>query len=150
MDSVVRALLVYLFLMILFRVTGKRTLSQVTTFDFVLLLIIAAASQQALLGEDSSVMNSVIVITTLVAIDRLADFLGYRFPRFDRITESVPLVLVDDGKPLLDRLRKAQVTEDDILSSARSTRGLERMDQIRYAVLEKSGGISVIPTHQGS
>ena len=62
----------------------------------------------------------------------------------------MPLVLVEDGKPLKDRMRKVHVGEDDVLSSAGEAHGLERMDQIRYAVLEKSGGISVVPWKQPS
>ena len=69
MDAVLRAIAVYLVLLLLFRVAGRRTLAEITTFDFVLLLIIGEATQQALLGEDFSVTNAVIVIATLLFID---------------------------------------------------------------------------------
>lgn len=74
-----------------------------------------------------------------------ADHFGFRFPRFDRVTESMPLVLVEDGKLLHDRLRRENISPAEILSSARQSQGIARMDQIRYAVLERSGGISVVP-----
>jgi uncharacterized membrane protein YcaP (DUF421 family) len=145
MDAVLRAVAIWFVLMILFRVTGKRTLSQATTFDFVLLLIVGEATQQALLGEDFSITMAAIVIATLFAIDRVADFLGYKFPKLDKVMESVPVILVDDGKLLEDRMKRAHVGAEEILQSAREAHGLESMDQVKYAVLEKSGGISVVP-----
>lgn len=145
MDAVLRAVAIWFVLMLLFRVTGKRTLSQATTFDFVLLLIVGEATQQALLGEDFSITMSAIVIATLFAVDRVADFLGYKFPKLDRVMESVPVILVDDGKLLHDRMKRAHVGEEEILQSARETHGLESMAQVKYAVLERSGGISVVP-----
>jgi uncharacterized membrane protein YcaP (DUF421 family) len=90
MDAVLRAVAMWLVLMVLFRITGKRTLSEATTFDFVLLLIISEATQQALLGEDFSLTMAAIVIGTLFALNRIADYVGYRFPWLDRIMESVP------------------------------------------------------------
>lgn len=150
MNAVFAAVAVYLVLLVLFRMTGKRTLSQVTTFDFIVLLIVGEATAQALLGEDFSIVQATLVIGTLLGIDRLSDYLGWRFPRFRRATESVPLVLVEDGKILKDVLAKEHLDEADILSAARESHGLERMDQIKWAVLETSGGISVVPRWNAS
>lgn len=145
MDAVLRALGLYVALMLLFRLTGKRTLSQVTTFDFVILLIVGEATAQALLGEDFSITNAALVIGTLLLLDRLANWLGWRFPRFDRATESLPVVLIENGNVLEEVLRKEHLDVHEILASARETQGLERLDQIKWAVLETSGGISVVP-----
>ena len=148
MDAVLRATAIYLFLMLIFRVSGKRSLGEVTTFDFVLLLIIGEATQQGLLGDDYSVTNGVLVITTLVIIDIGFSLLKQRVPAVDRLIDGVPLVIVEDGKPITDRMRTSRVDEGDILSAARSLQGLERMDQIKYAVLERDGGISILPYQQ--
>jgi uncharacterized membrane protein YcaP (DUF421 family) len=145
MDSIVRALAVYVFLLLLFRLAGKRALAQITTFDFVLLLIIGEATQQALLGEDFSVTNAVLVIVTLLGLDIGFSFLKERSSLLEKMMDGVPLVIVEDGAPLTDRMRKARVDVNDVLMAARELQGLERMDQIKYAVLERSGGISVIP-----
>ncbi len=145
MDAVLRALAVYAILLTLFRITGKRTIAHITTFDFALLLVVAEATQQALLGEDFSIMMMALVVITLVGTDRLADYLGFRFKRLERLTESAPIVLVDNGKLLRQRLAKEHLDEEDVLQSARQLHGLERMDQIKYAVLEKSGGITIVP-----
>ncbi|KTS79660.1 membrane protein [Pseudomonas oryzihabitans] len=145
MESVLRAAAIYVFLLVLFRITGRRALSEITTFDFVLLLVIGEATQQALLGDDFSVINAFVVIGTLVLIDILLSLFKQRSPQVGRFLDGMPLIVVEYGKPLTQRLRKARLTEEDILEAARQSQGLERMEQIRFAVLEKNGQISVIP-----
>ncbi|HCV76084.1 DUF421 domain-containing protein [Pseudomonas oryzihabitans] len=145
MESVLRAAAIYAFLLMLFRITGRRALSEITTFDFVLLLVIGEATQQALLGDDFSVINAFVVIATLVLIDILLSLFKERSPKVGRFLDGVPLIVVEYGKPLTERLRKARLTEEDILEAARQSQGLERLEQIRFAVLEKNGQISVIP-----
>ncbi len=145
MNPVLRGVIVYLFLLILFRITGKRSLSEATTFDFILLLIIGEATQQALLGEDYSITNAFIVICTIVAVDLLLSFVKTKIKILDEVIEGAPLVIVDQGKPLTQRMKKTRVDEEDILEAARSIHGLERMDQVKYAVLELDGSISIIP-----
>jgi uncharacterized membrane protein YcaP (DUF421 family) len=107
-----RAFALYLVLLVLLRLTGKRSLSQVTTFDFVILLIVGEASQQALLGEDFSVIHAALVIATLLLLDRGSDYLAWRFGWFQRWTQSVPAILVENGRPLNDVLKKFHLTED--------------------------------------
>jgi uncharacterized membrane protein YcaP (DUF421 family) len=150
MDSVLRAATIYIALMIIMRIAGKRSLAQITTFDFVLLLIIGEATQQALLGQDYSITNALIVIVTLVTLDIALSLLKRRSKTVDKWLEDVPLVIVEDGVALKDRMHKARVDEEDVLSAARRLQGLERLDQIRYAVLERSGGISIVPKHNAS
>jgi uncharacterized membrane protein YcaP (DUF421 family) len=145
MESVIRPAFVYLFVLVLLRLTGKRTLAQITTFDFVLLLIISEATQQALIGEDNSMINSAIVVATLVGLNVLMSLLKQRWPWVDRMLDDVPIVIVENGKPLKDRMDKVRVDEDDVLDAARQIHGLERMDQIRHAILERDGQISIIP-----
>jgi uncharacterized membrane protein YcaP (DUF421 family) len=148
MEAVMRAASVYLLLLLLFRLTGKRSLAQITTFDLVLLLIISEATQQALLGEDFSLTNAALVIITLLVLERTADYLSWRFPRMRRTTESQAVVLVEDGRLLGDRLAHYRLTEDDVVTAAREQHGLRRMEDVQWAVLEVSGGISVVPRHQ--
>jgi uncharacterized membrane protein YcaP (DUF421 family) len=145
MESVIRAALVYLFLLLLLRLTGKRTLAQITTFDFVLLLIISEGAQQALIGEDYSMINGAIVVSTLIGINILMSLLKQRYKWVDRLLDDIPLVIVADGKPLKDRMDKARVDEEDVLDAAREVHGLEHMEQIRHAILERDGKISIIP-----
>jgi uncharacterized membrane protein YcaP (DUF421 family) len=145
MDSVLRALAVYVFLLVIFRVAGKRTMAQVTVFDFVLLLIISEATQQAMIGQDFSITNAVLVISTLIGAERGLTWIQRRFQTVDRLLDGLPLVLVEDGKPFEDRLKQERIDISEILAAARQTQGLARMDQIKYAVLEQTGGISIVP-----
>jgi len=145
MDSVLRATAIYLTLLVLFRIAGNRTLSDATTFDFVLLLIISEATQQALLGDDFSLTNAFLVILTLIGIDIALSCWQQRWPRLGKWLEGVPLVIVEQGMPLHTRMKRARISEEDVLTAARERQGLARMDQIQYAVLERSGGISIIP-----
>lgn len=149
MEAVVRALVVYVFVLIVFRISGKRSLGQVTTFDFVLLLIIAETTQQALIGDDYSMTNAMILIASLAGLDIGLSLLKQRSRALARLLEGTPLVIVQDGQPLRERMDKEQVDEDDVLHAARETQGLERMDQIKLAVLERNGGISVVPRRGG-
>lgn len=145
MDSVLRAAAVYLILLIIMRIAGKRTLAQVTVFDFILLLIIGEATQQALLGEDFSIINAAIVIGTLVLLDIGLSVLKQRSETLDRVIDDSPVVIVDHGKLLRDRMDRSRIDEQEILVAARELHGLERIEQIKFAVLERSGGISIVP-----
>jgi len=148
MDAILRGFIMYLFLLVLFRIAGRRTLGQMTNFDFVLLLIISEATQNAMIGNDFSVTNGILVILSLVGLDIGFSILKQRFPILNRHLDGLPLVLVDQGRPVQELMRKTRVDEEDILFSAREKHGLERMEQIKYAVLETNGGISIIPKSQ--
>ena len=145
MDAIVRGLAVYLFLLILFRIAGRRTLGSITNFDFVLLLIISEATQNAMIGNDYSVTNGFLVILTLVGLDIVLSYMKQRFPAMERYLDGLPLILVDQGRPLKDLMYRVRVDEQDILAAAREKHGLERMDQIKYAILETNGMISIVP-----
>ncbi len=145
MDTVVRATIIYGILLVIFRVAGKRSLAQITTFDLILALIISEAIQQALLGHDSSMTSAFLVVVTLVGMDIGLSLVKQHFPVADKWLDDVPLVIVDQGRPLKDRMDRSRVDESDIMAAARALQGLERMDQIKYAVLERGGEITVVP-----
>jgi len=145
MDAVLRGVIVYAFLLLFFRFIGKRSLSQITTFDFVLLLIIGEATQQALLGDDFSIVNALLVIVTLMIIDIGLSLIKQRSSKVEKLIDGVPTILVENGQPIDEHMQKARIDREDILESARELQGLERMEQIKYAVLERDGKISIIP-----
>jgi uncharacterized membrane protein YcaP (DUF421 family) len=145
MDTVLRGLTIYVFLLALFRISGKRSLAQITTFDFVLLLIIAETTQQALLGDDFSITNSFLLITALFGLDIALSLLKQRWQWLDKLVEDVPLVIVKDGQPLSERMAKERVDNEEVLEAARELQGLERMEDIKYAVLERNGYITIVP-----
>lgn len=144
MDSVLRAALVYLAMLVLLRVAGKRTFAQMTPFDFVLLLIIGESTQQGLIGDDFSLTGTVILVATLLSMDVIMSYIKQWYPKADKWIDGAPVLLVDEGKPLKKRMDDLRVSEDEILAAARELRGLERMDQVKYAILETTGKITVI------
>jgi len=150
MNPVYRGVIIYLFLMLMFRLSGKRTLAQTTPFEFVLLLIISEVTQQALVGEDFSITAALILISTLIGTDLFFSLIKQRFKKLEKITEGVPLIILKDGKVLEKQIKKTRVQEDDILEAGRNLHGLERLDQMKYAVLEIDGTISIIPNEKQS
>lgn len=145
MDSVLRAAAIYLVVLVVFRLAGRRTLSELTTFDFVLLLIIGEATQQALLGDDFSIVNAMVVIVSLVVFDIALSLLKNKSRWLSKLIDGEPMIIVEHGQVLERRVRKARIDEADILEAARHSQGLERIDQIKFAILEKDGKISIIP-----
>jgi len=145
MESVIRGLLVYFFLLLVFRFAGKRTLSEASTFDLVLLLIISETTQQAMVDNDHSMTNAAILILTLVGSSIVMSLIKQWSPTADRWMEGVPLIIVKDGKLLKDAMHTERIDEDDILEAAREMQGLESISQIKYAVLERGGQITIVP-----
>ncbi len=144
MEPILRGAVVYIVLLIIFRIAGKRSLSQITTFDLVLVLIIAEVVPEAMLANDSSLLNAFLLVITLVGLDILISLLKQRSETFSKLVDSVPVLLIENGKMHKDRMDKERVDEEDILESARELQGIERIDQIKHAVLERSGHVSVI------
>src|SRR6186997_784732 len=100
MESVVRGLVVYFFLLIVFRIAGKRTLSEATAFDLVLLLIISETTQEAMVDNDHSMTNGGVLIFTLVGADILLSYAKQWFPALDPVLEGTAVILLRDGKVL--------------------------------------------------
>ena len=149
MESVLRPIAIYLFLLMIFRLAGKRTMAETTPFDLVLLLIISEVTQEAMSVEDYSIMNAAILITTLVGTDLALGAIKRRSPLASRVIEGLPVVIVKDGRVLADRLPGSRMDRDEILEAVRK-HGLESLDDVKYAVLEPSGDISIVPRRQGS
>ena len=149
MESVIKAVIVYVVLLLLFRLSGKRTLAEVTPFDLVLLLIISEATQQALVGTDNSIIGAFILVGTLVGINVLLSALKMRSDRAEHVLDSAPLLILENGKPIEQHMKKERIDVDDVLDAAREMHGIGSLEQIRYAVLERNGKISIIPAQGG-
>jgi uncharacterized membrane protein YcaP (DUF421 family) len=145
MDTAIKTALVYFILLVLMRLAGRRTLAEVSTFDFILLLIIGGTTQRSLLGQDYSVTNALIVVVTLVLIDVVLSLVERDNPTFAKIVNGSPLIVVEDGRLLQNRMRWSRITESEILAAARRKHGIERLDDIKFAILEATGDISIIP-----
>jgi uncharacterized membrane protein YcaP (DUF421 family) len=145
MESVIRGLVVYAFLLVVFRLAGKRTLAQSTNFELVLLLIISETTQQAMVDNDHSVVNGFLLILTLIACTVTLSLLKQRYPSIEKWLDDVPLVIFENGRLHHERMDKLRVDEQDILAAAREHQGLENLDQVKYAIVERNGEITIIP-----
>jgi uncharacterized membrane protein YcaP (DUF421 family) len=144
MEQILRTIGIYAFMMIVFRICGKRTLKDITVFDFVLLLVLSEGVQQALTSDDFSLVNAWVIIATFLLLDVIMSLLKRRFRILDRLMDGEPIIIVRDGVPLEKRMAKERIDMEDVLEAARQN-GLESMAQIKYAVLERNGSISIIP-----
>src|SRR5690606_26495046 len=138
MDIIIRVILIYLFLMVLLRASGRRALSELTGFDLILLLIVAEMTDSALLGHYSFV-QAILTITALFTIDIAFSFLKQKSQRVSDWTDGTPVIIVKDGQLLLERMKHLRIDENEVLQAARHSHGLTRLEQVRYAVAEANG-----------
>lgn len=145
MESVLRGIAVYVFLWLVFRVSGKRTLAQTTPFELVLLLIISEVTNQAMVDSDHSLTNAFLLILTLCGISVGLSLVKHYSRRASRWLDGLPLPLIRDGRVLDRNMDKARVDREEILMAARYTQGVEQLDDIKDAMVENDGKISVVP-----
>jgi uncharacterized membrane protein YcaP (DUF421 family) len=145
MDTVIRGLCVYLFLLLILRISGKRSLSSMTPFDFVLILILSETVQQAMIDNDSSMTNAVLLVVTLIGFDILLSILKMKIPALGRAIDSTAVVIMKQGEIERSSLKAERLDEDDILAAARAQEGISRLDQIDYAIVEQDGSITIVP-----
>jgi len=144
MEIVIRTAAIYFALYIVLKIAGNRTLLRMTSFDFVLLLIISEATQQAMLPDDLSVTSAIIAIVTLFCIDIIFSLIKNHIPLADKFFDGSPIILVEHGRLLTWRIKKVNLTQDDIMEIARTKQGIECISQIKFAIMEKNGDISII------
>ena len=142
-EFICRAVIVYFFLMVLLRLTGKRQVGQLAPFDLVLLLVLSNAVQNSMNGGDNSITGGMILAVTLVAINWLIGWMTFRSKPLERLIEGRPVILVHNGHVNRRAMRRTQVTMHELESALRAG-GCCGPDEVRYAVLENNGEITVI------
>ena len=145
MDSVIKATVVFFVLWAIIWISGRRTLGEMTAFDFVLFLIIGGSTQRAITGQDYSLTNALLLVSTFIILDIGLSVIELKWPPSRRFLNGMPMILVENGYVLSGRMRRARITEDNILEAARRLHGLERLEQIKFAILEGSGEITIVP-----
>lgn len=143
MDIVIRAVIAYVFIITLLRVTGRRELSSMGPTDLVLLVVIGDLIQNGVTQSDLSVTGIVIAVTTFALLSVASSFLVYKSKRAQKIIEGTPLIVVQDGKLVEENLRNERMTIDDVMEEARAQQ-IENLDDIKWAVLESNGSLSFI------
>ena len=141
-ELVIRGIIVYVFLLTLLRITGKRQVGQLAPFDLVLLLVLSNAVQNSMNGGDNSLIGGLILAATLIALNYLVGTATYRSKRMEEFIEGKPEVLVHNGKLYEDVMRRAQLTQYELNAALRQA-GVPNIADVRYAILENNGAISV-------
>ena len=145
MDSVIRAAVTYIVLLILTRIAGRRTLGEMNAFDLILTLIISEAVQDSLVDTDHSMINAFLLVTTLIGLDILFSHLKFKSKTLSNWIDGTPIVLIRKGHLEREKMKRSRVDENDILESARENYGISSLKEIDHAVLEPSGDISIVP-----
>ena len=142
-EFVLRALLVYGFLLLVLRLTGKRQVGQLSPFDFVLLLVLSNAVQNSMNGGDNSITAGFVLVLTLLGVNALMGWLTYRSKRVELLVEGRPLILVHDGAVIEPAVRREQISRHELMAAIRQA-GLTELGEVRVAILEANGRINVI------
>ena len=141
MEIVYRALFVFSFLWFITRVTGRSTLGELSTFQLMLYVTMGDLVQQAVTQQDYSVTSAVLAVGVFALLTVLIGWVNMRWRRVRPITHGIPVVIVQDGQPVIHNIRNERVSMDDLLTAARE-QGIDRFSDIRVAVLETNGRIS--------
>ena len=142
-ELILRGTIVYVFMLVLLRLAGKRQVGQLAPFDLVLLLVLSNAVQNSMNGGDNSLVGGLISATTLVLLNWLLGFATYRSKRLEAIVEGRPQVLIHDGQLYEDVMAKAQLTHHELQAALRQG-GCTCIEEVHSAILENNGSISVV------
>jgi uncharacterized membrane protein YcaP (DUF421 family) len=143
MDLVGRAFVMFLLILLLVRVVNRRELSKMEPYDLVLLIVLGDLVQQGITQNDYSVTGASIVIVTMTLLSILTAYVAYRLPRFGRVLDGEPVILLENGRPLEKNLRRERISLGELAAEARQN-DISDLGSVRYAVLETSGSISFL------
>jgi uncharacterized membrane protein YcaP (DUF421 family) len=146
-EFVLRGIIIYTFLILILRLTGKRQIGQMAPFDLVLLLVLSNAVQNSMNGGDNSVLGGMISAATLVGLNWVVGDLTYKSKRAEAIIEGRPELLIHDGKLFEKALEHCKITRHELMSALREA-GCARVEDVRAAMLENDGSVSVIPKNE--
>jgi len=141
-EFIVRALIVYGFLLVLLRLTGRRQIGQLAPFDLVLLLVLSNAVQNSMNGGDNSVVGGLVSAATLVGLNWMVSYATFRSKRLERAIEARPQVLIHNGHVYQDVMRRERLTQSELEAALRGA-GCASVHDVHFAVLENNGEISV-------
>ncbi len=143
-EFILRGVIIYLFLIILLRLTGKRQIGQMAPFDLVLLLVLSNAVQNSMNGGDNSVMGGMISAVTLVGVNWVVGTLTFRSKKLEKLVEGQPDLLIHNGRLFEKALDRASLTRHELMSALRQA-GCAAVEDVHIAMLEDDGQVSVIP-----
>ena len=147
-EFVLRGVIIYFFLLILLRVTGKRQVGQLAPFDLVLLLILSDSVQNAMNAGDESILAGLILATTLIFLNHFVGLVAFRSRKMEKLIEGEPLVLIHNGQLFKKVMERQQITDQELKTALRNE-GCENVEDVRLAILESNGHVSVLSKDKG-
>ncbi|MBV9386139.1 MAG: DUF421 domain-containing protein [Chroococcidiopsidaceae cyanobacterium CP_BM_ER_R8_30] len=144
MDTILRAAAAYWFLLFMLRFVGRHAVSQMTPFELILIFLFGGTTIQAIVSDDRSITNAFLAVMTIGLMHILVTSLKQRSGKFGRVIDGTPMIVVENGEYDKEQLRKLQLQYQDILAAARQ-KGLKNIQQIKYAIVERNGKISIFP-----
>lgn len=146
-DIILRSVSVYFFMIIALRIFGKKELSQLNTADVILILLISNSVQNAMVGNDTTLWGGLAAASVLFFINFALKKLMYKFPAFSNLVEEKPVILIHDGNLDFKTLSKLNITSDELREAMRE-HGVENFKEVKLAILETDGNISIISGDQ--
>ena len=144
METVIRVILIYLAILFGLRILGKREFGQLSPLELITLLLIPELVAQAVVREDFSFTNAIIALTTLFSLVFITSLFRYKYLYIEKVISGEPSVLVSHGEFIEDNLNKEHVDAEEIVGAMHRS-GLYRLEQVKWAILETDGKISIIP-----
>jgi uncharacterized membrane protein YcaP (DUF421 family) len=142
-DLVLRATVGFFFVLLITRVVGRRELNSLEPFDLILLVMLGDLVQQGITQNDFSVTGMMLVGGTVALLTVAVSYGSFKFPFLRPLLDGEPVIVVEDGRPLMRNLARNRITLEELASAAR-LQGIDRLDRVQWAVLETSGAISFI------
>ena len=143
MDIALRSIVLYVFIVFVTRVVGRRELSSLSPFDLILLIILGDAIQQGLTQDDYSLTGAMIAVGTIATLQVVTSYVSFRSTRARKVLEGLPIVVIERGKLVAENLKRERMTEDEVAEEMRQQQ-IGSFDEVEWAIVETNGSISFI------
>jgi uncharacterized membrane protein YcaP (DUF421 family) len=143
MDIALRAVFLYIFVIVVMRAIGRRELTAISPGDLIVLMVLGDTIQQGMTQDDYSLTGAVIAVTTLVVMQMGSSYLGFRSHRMRKVFEGEPIVIIEDGQLIEKNVRRERMTRDEVAEQMRLA-SIAQFEDVQWAIIERNGKISFI------
>ena len=144
-NMIIKTFMLYLFIILAYRIMGKKEIGQLSIIDLIVSILIAELAAISIEQQESSILVSIIPISVLVIVEILFSYIGLKIPEIKKLLEGTPITIIKNGKLNFEEMRKLRYSLDDLISQLRE-QGIKSIEEVNYAVLENNGKLSIFPT----
>ena len=144
-NMIIKTFMLYLFIILAYRIMGKKEIGQLSIIDLIVSILIAELAAISIEQQESSILVSIIPISVLVIVEILFSYIGLKIPEIKKLLEGTPITIIKNGKLNFEEMRKLRYSLDDLISQLRE-KGIKNIEEVNYAVLENNGKLSIFPT----